>query len=62
MNPNLDTFQLNNKIYTNNNNILLEVINNLQQLINYSQDNLIIQILKNVIIKINLEKRKLIFE
>ena len=53
MNPNLDTFQLNNKIYTNNNNILLEVINNLQQLINYSQDNLIIQILKNVIIKIN---------
>ena len=53
MNPNFDIFQLNNKIYANNNYILLGIINNLQQIINYSKDNLIIQILSEVINKIN---------
>ena len=53
MNPNFDIFQLNNKIHANNNYILLGIINNLQQIINYSKDNLIIQILSEVINKIN---------
>ena len=28
-------FNLNNKIYSNNNNILLEIVNDLQQLLNH---------------------------
>ena len=48
-----DLFNLNNKIYSNNNNILLEIINELNQLRNYSQDNLIISKLGNIINKIN---------
>ena len=44
---------INNKIYTNNNNILLEIINDLQQLINYSKDNIIIKRLSDSIIKLN---------
>ena len=46
-------FNLNNKIYSNNNNIMLEIINELNQLRNYSQDNLIISKLGNIINKIN---------
>ena len=46
-------FNLNNKIYSNNNNILLEIINDLQKIINNSKDNVIIKILSNVIIKMN---------
>ena len=46
-------FNLNNKIYSNNNNILLEIINDLNQLMNYYKDNLSIKILGNVINKIN---------
>ena len=37
-----DIFNLNNKIYSNNNNIMLEIINELNIIRNYSQDNLII--------------------
>ena len=48
-----DTFNLNNKIYSNNNNILLEIINELNQIKNYSNDNLIIQRLGNIINKMN---------
>ena len=48
-----DLFNLNNKIYSNNNNIMLEIINELNQLRNYSQDNLIISKLGNIINKIN---------
>ena len=48
-----DIFNLNNKIYSNNNNIMLEIINELNLIRNYSQDNLIIQRLGNVIEKIN---------
>ena len=46
-------FNLNNKIYSNNNNILLEIVKDLHKLINYSKDNLIIKILGNVINKMN---------
>ena len=48
-----DIFNLNNKIYSNNNNILLEIIKDLQTIINNSKDNIIIKILSNVIIKLN---------
>ena len=46
-------FNLNNKIYSNNNNLLIEIINDLNQLKNYYKDNLSIKILGNVINKIN---------
>ena len=46
-------FNLNDKIYSNNNNILLEIIKDLQVIINKSKDDLIIKILSNVIIKMN---------
>ena len=48
-----DIFNLNNKIYSNNNNILLGIINDLQQIINYSKDNKIIKRLGDIMIKIN---------
>ena len=32
-------FNLSNKIYSNNNNLLLEIINDLNQLMNYYKDN-----------------------
>ena len=46
-------FNLNDKIYSNNNNILLEIVNDLHQLMNYTKDNLIIKTLGNIIIKMN---------
>ena len=46
-------FNLNNKIYSNNNNLLIEIINDLNQLMNYYKDNLSIKILGNIINKIN---------
>ena len=46
-------FNLNNKIYSNNNNLLLEIINDLNQVINNSKEDLSIKILGNVINKIN---------
>ena len=46
-------FNLKNKIYSNNNNLLIEIINDLNQLMNYYRDNLSIKILSNVINKIN---------
>ena len=48
-----DTFILNNHIYSNNNNILLGIINDLQQIINYSHDNLTIKRISDIIIKMN---------
>ena len=45
-------FNLNNKIYSNNNNILLEIINELNQIKSDSNENLTIQRLGN---KINSE-------
>ena len=46
-------FNLNNKIYSNNNTILIEIVNDLQQIINNSKDNLIIRSLGNIINKMN---------
>ena len=48
-----DTFILNNHIYSNNNNILFGIINDLQQIINYSHDNLTIKRISDIIIKMN---------
>ena len=44
-------FNLNDKIYSNNNKILIEIINDLQELMNNSKDNLIIKALGNIIKK-----------
>ena len=48
-----DIFNLNNKIYSNNNNILLGIINELQQISNSSHENLTIKRISDVIIKMN---------
>jgi len=48
-----DAFILDNFIYSNNNNILLGIINDLQQIINYSHDNLTIKRISDIIIKMN---------
>ena len=56
-----DTFTLNNQTYSNNNNILLGIINELQQISNSSHENLTIKRISDVIIKMNFiinEKRK----
>ena len=44
---------LNNQTYANNNNILLGIINELQQIINYSKEDLTIKRISDIIIKIN---------
>ena len=46
-------FNLNDKIYSNNNNILLEIVNDLQKLMNSSKDDLIIKTLGKIINKMN---------
>ena len=51
MNPNF--MNMNDKIYANNNNILIGIINDLQQIINNSHDSIIINRLANIIIKMN---------
>ena len=48
-----DTFTLNNQTYSNNNNILLGIINELQQIINSSHENLTIKRISDAIIKMN---------
>ena len=48
-----DTFNLNGKIYSSNNNLLLSIINDLQQVINNTHDNLIIKRIGDIIIKMN---------
>ena len=48
-----DTFILNNQTYSNNNNILLGIINELQQIANSSHENLTIKRISDVIIKMN---------
>ena len=45
-------FNLNNKINSNNNNILIEIINELNQIKSDSNENLTIQRLGNIINKI----------
>ena len=44
---------MNNKIYSNNNNILLSIINDLHQIMNSLNDNIIIKRLVDVINKMN---------
>ena len=46
-------FTLNNQTYSNNNNILLGIINDLNQIINSSHENLTIKRISDVIIKMN---------
>ena len=46
-------FQLNNKIFSNNNSILLSIVNELQQILSQSKDQLIIKRLGDIIIKMN---------
>ena len=48
-----NTFALNNQTYSNNNNILLSIINELQQIINSSQENLTIKKICDIILKMN---------
>ena len=48
-----NNFAINNKAYENNNNILLGIINELQQIINYSKEDLTIKRISDIIIKIN---------
>ena len=50
---NKDVLTVNNHIYSNSNNILLEIINELQQIIKSNHDNLIIKRISDIIIKIN---------
>ena len=51
---NEDIFNLHNKIYSNSNNILLGIINDLQQIINNMNDNIIIKRISDIIIKLNI--------
>ena len=44
---------LNKQIYSNNNNLLIEIVNDLQQIINNTHDNLIIKAIGNIINKMN---------
>ena len=46
-------FSYNNEAYTNNNNILLCIINELQQIINYSKEDLTIKRISDIINKMN---------
>ena len=58
---NQETLNLNNKVYSNNNNLLFGIINDLQQVINNTNDNLIIKRIGDIITKMNLiinENRK----
>ena len=48
-----NNFALNNQTYSNNNNILLSIINELQQIINSSQENLTIKKISDIILKMN---------
>ena len=50
---NQNAFSLNNQTYANNNNILLGIINELQQIINYSKEDLTIKRISDIIIKMN---------
>ena len=47
-----DIFGLSDKIYSNNNNLLLEIVNDLNSIMNFSKEKIIVNILGNAIIKI----------
>ena len=46
-------FNLNNQIYANNNNLMLEVVNKLENIMNYTNDQIIISRIKDIIIIMN---------
>ena len=48
-----DTFTLINQTYSNNNNILLGIINELHQIANSSHENLTIKRISDIVIKMN---------
>ena len=48
-----DILNFNNKIYSNNNNILLQIINDLNQLMYSIHDNIIIKRISDIIYKMN---------
>ena len=48
-----DTFTLNDQTYSDNNNILLGIIKELEQIANSSQENLTIKKISDIIIKMN---------
>ena len=50
---NQDMYNLNNQIYSNNNNLLLGIISDLQQINNITHDNLVIKRIIDIIIKMN---------
>ena len=50
---NQETLNLNNKVYPNNNNLLFDIINDLQQVINNTNDNLVIKRIGDIITKMN---------
>ena len=49
----MDAFGLNNYLYTNNNEVLLEIINRLENIIKDVDNNIIIKRIKDVIILTN---------
>ena len=50
---NTDVFNLSQKMYTNNNNILIGIVDDLNQIINILNNNPIIKRIGDIIIKIN---------
>ena len=48
-----NTFSWNDKVYSNNNNLLLEIIDDLNQLLKNTKDDSNTKILENIINKIN---------
>ena len=51
---NQDMYNFYNKKYSNNNNLLLEIVNDLQKIINNTHDNKIIKRIGDIINKMNL--------
>ena len=49
----INAFNLNNQIYSNNNNILLGIINELHEIVNSSHENLTIRRISDIISRIN---------
>ena len=48
-----ETFNINNKIFLNNNNLLLEIINDIQPIITSSKEESVIQKLQDIINRLN---------
>ena len=61
---NSDILNLNNQLYSNHHNLLLGIVNDLNQLMNYINDNLAIKRIGDVIVKLNsiINENKIYFE